>query len=59
MSDLTVGGEPVDRGKIIFPRRGNWQAKFSLMRARVRVRAHAGPTQARLRVHCTLTRFEV
>jgi aspartyl/asparaginyl beta-hydroxylase (cupin superfamily) len=35
----------------------NGQAKFSVMRAGVHVRPHAGPSNARLRVHCTLTLF--
>ena len=30
MSSITVAGLPVVRGKIIFPRSGNWQAKFVL-----------------------------
>lgn len=30
MSSISVAGIPVDRGKIIFTRSGNWQAKFVL-----------------------------
>lgn len=34
---------------------GEGQAKFSVLRPGTHVKPHAGPTNARLRVHCTLT----
>jgi aspartyl/asparaginyl beta-hydroxylase (cupin superfamily) len=33
------------------------QAKFSVLRAGTRIRAHAGPSADRLRVHCTIKLF--
>ena len=33
------------------------QAKFSVLRGGARIRAHAGPTADRLRVHCTIKMF--